>query len=438
MAELIGTRDSGLGNRESLRRVVGRSLGTFLAALLLAGCEIVTPGAPDSDTVLDGPIDGLTAQQRASFFAGDAEFSRVFGPASGLGPIFVAQSCASCHVGDGKGHPAFNLTRFGRLGADGSFDPMRNEGGPQLQHRAILNYLAEVAPAGATGMARFTAPSVTGLGFLEAVEDSVLLALADPDDADGDGISGRVQLLSPSDLLAEVSRLELVFDPGEPRRNVPINGRYIGRFGKKASAINLLQQTVTAYREDIGITSDLIPDDPVNPLVGPFSGDHAPDPEVPSSTVSNVVFYLKTLRPPPRRSPDAPEVTAGEALFDRIRCGACHTSSLRTGPSRIAALDRKVFHAWTDLLLHDMGPELDDEYTEGSALTSEWRTAPLWGIGLAERSQGGYGYYLHDGRARTLREAIELHGGEAAASRAAFRRLSPADQEAVLAFLRSL
>jgi CxxC motif-containing protein (DUF1111 family) len=340
-------------------------------------------------------------------------------------------------VGDGKGHPVFGLSRFGRM-QSGGFDPMREAGGPQIQNRAILNYLAEVVPAGATGVARFIAPSVTGLGFLEAVEDSVLLALADPDDADGDGISGRVQLIGASELIAEVSRLELLFDPAEPRRHLPIGGRYIGRFGKKASALNLLHQTVTAYREDMGLTSDLIGEDPINPQVGNFAGDDVPDPEVPSNTVSNVVFYLKTLRAPPRRNAEAPEVLAGEALFGQSGCAKCHQPSLTTGDSRIAPLHRKVFHPYTDLLLHDMGPELDDYYTEGSALTSEWRTAPLWGIGLAEKAQGGQAYYLHDGRARTLREAIELHGGEAAASRNAFRQLSPVEQERLLAFLRSL
>ena len=402
-----------------------------------AACDALLPSAPDPDEILEGPVEGLTAQQRAGFLAGDREFGRVFTAGEGLGPIFVAASCASCHAGDGKGHPVFNLTRFGRMRA-GGFDPMRAEGGPQLQHRAILNYIAEVVPPGVSGVAQFTPPSVTGLGFLEAVDDADILALADPDDADGDGISGRVQLVGPSDLIAEVSRLELLFDPGEPRRHLPINGRFIGRFGKKASAINLLHQTVTAYREDIGLTTDLILEDPINPQVGNFAGDQAPDPEVPSSTVSNVVFYLKTLRAPPRRNPDAPGIKAGEARFEQIRCSGCHVPTLTTGPSRIAALDRKVFHPFTDLLLHDMGPELDDYYTEGIALSSEWRTAPLWGIGLAERSQGGRAFYLHDGRAGSLREAIELHGGEAAASREAFRRLTPAEQEQLLAFLRSL
>ena len=163
-----------------------------------------------------------------------------------------------------------------------------------------------------------------------------------------------------------------------------------------------------------------------------------PIPEVRSNTVANVVFYLKTLRAPPRRDAESADVKAGEALFAASKCSACHVPSMTTGPSRISPLDRKVFHPYTDLLLHDMGPELDDKYTEGIALTSEWRTAPLWGVGLAESAQGGRGFLLHDGRAASLRAAIELHGGEAAASREAFRRLTTVEQELVLAFLRSL
>jgi len=420
-----------------IRRIRRAALSVLLLVIPLAsGCDALLPDAPDPGVVLEGPIEGLSPQQMASFLAGDVEFSRRFGTADGLGPIFVAASCESCHVGDGKGHPSFNLTRFGRTTA-GGFDQMRGAGGPQVQHRAILNYIAEVVPPGVTGVAQFTAPSVTGLGLLEAVDDATLLALADSSDADGDGISGRVQLIAASEFIAELARLELVLEDGPPTRHLPIDGRYIGRFSKKASAINLLHQTVTAYREDMGLTTHLIPDDPINPQVGNFAGDDVPDPEITSSTVSNVVFYLKTLRPPPQRGADASDVRAGELVFAQARCSACHVPVLTTGPSRIAALDRVVFHPYTDLLLHDMGPELDDGYTEGHALTSEWRTAPLWGIGLAERAQGGSAFYLHDGRARTLREAIELHGGEAAASRAAFRQLTPAEQELLLAFLRS-
>lgn len=431
----ISRREPRGGEAISLRLL--RGLRPLAMTIALAGCDSLLPGAPQEGDLLEGPVDGLSNQQSAAFLDGDREFSRRFGTIDGLGPIFVAPSCESCHIGDGKGHLSFNLKRFGRM-EGGVFNSMRSEGGPQIQNRAILNYMAEVVPQGVTGVAQFTAPSVTGLGFLEAVDDADILALADPDDADGDGISGRPQLIAESEFIAELARLELIFDPGEPTRNIPINGRYLGRFGKKGSAINLLHQTVTAYREDMGLTTDLITEDPVNPQVGNFAGDDVPDPEVPSNTVANVVFYLKTLRAPPRRGPETADVMAGQALFAQSKCASCHTPALTTGSSRIAALNRVTFHPYTDLLLHDMGPELDDGYTEGIALTSEWRTAPLWGVGLADRAQGGRGFFLHDGRAQSLEEAIELHGGEAAAARQAFRSLSPADQERLLAFLRSL
>lgn len=407
------------------------------AVVALGGCDAVLPDAPADDEVLEGPIDGLAGEQLAAHLAGDAEFARNFGAADGVGPIFVAQACASCHVGDGKGHPVFNLTRFGRM-TPGGFDPMRAHGGPQIQHRALPGYPPERVPGTATGVSVFMAPSVTGLGLIEAVDDATILALADPDDRDGDGISGRAQLLAPSDLIATVARLELLFDPDEPGRHRPIDGRYLGRFGKKAGAINLLHQTATAYREDMGLTTDLILEDPGTPEAGVFAGDGVPDPEVGSSIVASVVFYLKTLRPPPRRKPADPDVLAGEALFAAIGCAKCHRPTLTTGPSRIKPLDRVAFHPYSDLLLHDMGPELDDGYTEGSALTAEWRTAPLWGIGLVERAQGGQAFYLHDGRARTLEAAIEFHGGEGAASRAAFRALPSGDAARLIAFLRSL
>jgi CxxC motif-containing protein (DUF1111 family) len=409
----------------------------WLAAIALLACSPLMPGAPSDDEVLDGTLPGLTGTQVATHLAGDREFARMFATADGLGPIFVAQSCASCHVGDGKGHPTFNLTRFGRM-QGGRFDPMRAFGGPQVQNRAITNYLAETVPSGATGVARFTAPSVSGLGFLEAVDDSTLLALADPDDRDGDGISGRLQLVAPDDFLVEVARLEQLFDLGEPRRHLLIDGKYIGRFGKKALAINLLHQTVTAYQQDMGLTTDLLPADPINPQAGNFAGDDVADPEVSSNVVANVVFYLKTLKAPPRRTAQAPDVAPGEALFGQVGCAKCHLPSLRTGAAILPDLDRVVFHPFTDLLLHDMGPDLDDGYTEGVATTSEWRTPALWGLGLSERAQGGRMFLLHDGRAKTVREAIEFHGGESAASRAAFRALPLDRQELILTYLRSL
>jgi len=412
-------------------------LGILLSLVVTAGCELLTPAGPPEELLLDGTVEGLTPSQVRQHFAGDDEFGRRFSVADGLGPIFVATSCEQCHVGDGKGHPVFNLTRFGRM-TPGGFDPMIESGGPQLQHRAIPGYPAEELPTETTGVAAFTPPIVTGLGFLDVVDDATLIALADPMDADGDGISGRLQLHEPSELIETALALEARGSPDPGARGTRIDGRYIGRFGKKALTVNLLHQTVGAYHEDMGVTTDLIPEDLFNPRAGNRASDDVPDPEASSSAVANVVFYLKTLRVPPRREEGHPEVLAGERIFSEIGCASCHVPTLRTGRSEIDVLDRVEFHPYTDLLLHDMGPELDDGYTEGRALTSEWRTAPLWGIGIQERFQGGRAFYLHDGRARTLEGAIELHGGEGAGSRAGFRALSTEDQQRLIRFLRSL
>ena len=408
-----------------------------LAAAGLAACDVLTPSGPPEEELLDGTIEGMTPSQVRQHLAGDEEFARRFAVADGLGPIFVATSCEQCHAGDGKGHPAFDLVRYGRY--DGAaWDPMSAFGGPQLQHRSIPGYPAESVPPGATGVATFTPPAVTGLGFLDAVEDATLIALADPSDADGDGISGRLQLHEPTELIETVLELEARGSPDPGARGSRVDGMYIGRFGKKALTVSLLHQTVGAYHEDMGVTSDLLPEDLYAPEAGSRASDDAPDPEVSSATVANVVFYLKTLRVPSRREADHPEVLAGEQLFEDVGCAKCHVPTLRTGASEIAVLDRVDFRPYTDLLLHDMGPELDDGYTEGIALTSEWRTPPLWGIGIQQSFQGGRAFFLHDGRARTLREAIELHGGEGAASRDGFLALSAEEQERLLRFLRSL
>jgi CxxC motif-containing protein (DUF1111 family) len=402
-----------------------------------AACDATLPGPADPSDELAGTIPGLSGPQVAMHLAGDEEFARIFSAEDGLGPIFVAASCESCHVGDGKGHPLFNITRFG-ADTGGGFDPMRALGGPQMQDRAVLGYIAENLPGAATGVARFTAPSVTGLGYLEAVDDTTLLNLEDPTDANADGISGRVQLVDSTDLLARLVSLEAVATSGPPSRGIPIGGQYIGRFGKKALSVNLLQQIVTAYHEDMGITTDLIPDEIFNPQVGAFTGDAAPEPEVPASVVNAVTFYIKTLKAPPRRNTNDPDVIAGGVLFDNGPCAACHLPQLTTGASSIAALDRVTFAPYTDLLLHDMGPELNDGYTEGRASTGEWRTAPLWGLGLATQSQGGSMHLLHDGRATSIGEAVQSHGGEGAASRLWYNGLTVTQRRQLVAYLMSL
>jgi CxxC motif-containing protein (DUF1111 family) len=417
----------------------GRGTARVVAAVaqLAAACGDVLPGAPDPAEHLEGPIDGLSAPQRAVFVRGDGEFGRRFMPSEGLGPLFIAQSCDACHAGDGKGHPLFDITRFGRY-IGPTFDPMTDEGGPQLQNRAILGYLAERVPAGATVSARFTPPAVTGLGLLEAVDDAAILSRADPNDVNGDGISGRPGWVDSTALTAMLAAHSNAGVPGPVTRHLPVNGRYLARFGKKATTITLRHQVVTAYSQDMGLTTDDLPDDLLVPGLSGAGGDDVADPEVGSGVVASVVFYLRTLREPPRRGAADPDVVAGEALFTTIGCAACHVPVMISGRSDIAALDQRIFSPFTDLLLHDMGPELDDGYTEGSATSSEWRTAPLWGIGLAEAAQGGSPFYLHDGRARTLRAAIGYHGGEGSASRAAFDALGGEDQARLLKYLRSL
>ncbi len=390
---------------------------------LFASCDLVIPPAPDAESILDGPADGLTLTQSRLFTRGDAVFNdKVFTSVSGLGPYFVGTSCGGCHAGDGKGHPFTTLTRFGQSAPGGNM--YIGMGGPQLQNRALPGFTPERLPAGATST-RLTPPAVTGLGFLEAVPDSLLLSIADPGDADADGISGVPSWI---DLAAY-----LLPRPG----SVSQAGKYIGRFGKKGAAYSLLQQTVTAYQQDIGITSVFLPDNPVNPEDGVHPVT-ASGPEVTEDEINAVVFYLQTLKTPIRRNRSDAEVLRGETLFSQAGCGGCHRPTLFTGPSQIDAIASVEINPYTDLLLHDMGAGLDDGYTEGSALTSEWKTPPLWGLGLSPNSQGGEYFLMHDGRARSIAEAILLHGGEAAASRTAFENFSDADRAALLKFLESL
>ncbi|MEO8406625.1 MAG: di-heme oxidoredictase family protein, partial [Chitinophagaceae bacterium] len=357
------------------------------------------------------------AEEKIIFLRGDVAFNdEIFSPVNGLGPLFVATSCGSCHAGDGKGHPFTMLTRFGQSDTLNGNQFLHN-GGPQLQHRAISGFLPEQIPGGATFSA-FMPPANTGLGFLDAVQDASILASADPADADGDGISGRANWIHPP----VYTSLRI--------NSISVNGKYIGRFGKKAATYDLLQQTATAYNQDIGITSSYEAFDT-------YSGQVI-DPEVSNQRVLDVVFYLRTLKAPVQRKQDDADVQAGKQLFINSSCGKCHTPQLTTGPSSIAALSNKTFSPYTDLLLHDMGTGLNDGYTEGTALLQEWRTPPLWGLGLSRNSQGGQYFLLHDGRAKTVEEAILLHGGEATNSRDQFQQLTQQQKQQLIKFLESL
>jgi CxxC motif-containing protein (DUF1111 family) len=389
----------------------------FLLILMkIMSCEEIIPVAPAENELLDGPTEGLSHAEQRQFLNGDIAFNdEVFSSVDGLGPGFVATSCGSCHPGDGKGHPFTTLTRFGQTLPNTL--PELSIGGPQLQNRAIPGFEPEKIPDGVPFM-KFTPPAVTGLGFLAALTDQQILQYVDSLDEDGDGISGVPNYITPPPYFEQ------------KWLHQPVNGKIIGRFGKKAAAIDLLQQTVSAYNQDMGVTSTFEPVDPFSQLTT--------DPEVFDQTIRDVVFYLRTLKAPIPRNEDDIQVLKGKRIFNEIQCSSCHIPEWTTPDSDISALSNKTFYPYTDLLLHDMGPGLDDGATEGSAETYEWRTPPLWGLGLSPNSQGGSFFLMHDGRARSIKQAIVLHGGEAESSRNQFTSLSETDKEALITFLESL
>jgi CxxC motif-containing protein (DUF1111 family) len=397
------------------RRGIGAALLLGVAALVGA-CDVLGTEAPDDADLLDAPLEGLTPEQQAAFARGDAEFGRAFAASSGLGPLFNDVSCAACHSGDGRGTPANVLLRYGSAG-DG-------HGGPQLQTRAIAGARAEELPAGMPWSPRLP-PPVFGVGLIEAIPESAILALADPTDADGDGISGRAHLTVAQ---SYVPTSEVGGGPG----------LHVGRFGRKAQVTSLVEQTVEAYHQDMGVTSPFRPSDNVDARIDPVSAaaDRVLDPEIPASTVQAVVSYLRLLAPPAPGG-ETPERTRGAAVFSEIGCAACHTPELHTGPSTISAIANRPVALYSDLLLHDMGDELADGRPDGAADGREWRTPPLWGLRVARDFLAGALYLMHDGRAGTIEEAIELHGGEGAAARARFRALSAQDRSALVDFVSS-
>lgn len=387
-----------------------------LMSTIIIGCKKMMPPQPKEDELLDGPVEGLTSAETQQFLKGDIAFNdEVFTPSNGLGPIFVSNSCGSCHAGDGKGHPFAILTRYGQT--DNTGNQYLDKGGPQLQSRAIPGYSPETLPPGVR-FSKILAPANTGLGFIDAISDADILAMADENDADGDGISGSPNWIN----VPSYCQLR--------EGSVSLNGKHIGRFGKKGAAYDLLQQTANAYNQDMGINSSFEKFDT-------YSLQEM-DPEVSNVTIQNVVFYLKTLKAPLQRNQFTDEVQTGKRIFKSIGCDKCHKEEWKTGFSPVSALAYKTIHPYTDLLLHDMGNALDDGYTEGNALTSEWRTPALWGLGLSKQSQGGTYFLMHDGRAHSIDEAIQLHGGEGKSANARYQQLTDDDKQILIKFLESL
>ena len=387
-------------------------------------CQKMFPAAPNPDNdISQGVIPGLTSYQLQEHALGDDEFSQIFTPQQGLGPVFNQSSCNNCHVGNGKGDPVTSLTRFGRV-TNGVFDSLVNENGPTLLPNAIPGYLGDVIPPDANVKVHLIAPIVMGLGFIAALADSSILANAYPHD----GVSGVPNYVNPSSFFVPQSI------------NIPHDGQYIGRFGKKATKVALQDQVVFALNQDLGgVTCDYNMVKPYNYLVGAYTGNYVQDPDVSAGFVNHLVMYLRTNKVPPRRNTSDPDVIAGEQLFTSIGCVSCHIPTMVTAlcPD-IPALSNQTFHPFSDFLLHDMGPGLDDGVPEGSAKSFQWRTPPLWGVGLAGNAQGGKLFLLHDGRATSFEQAISFHGGEAAGRQLAFSALSQQQKQQLIKFLQSL
>ena len=395
---------------------------------------------------------------------GDLAFEAAFvtAPANvnpGLGPLFNSTSCTGCHIGNGRGlqTKGQRVVRVSQLAVDNADNkavlptshayaeetvaPTANTPsvpgmGTQVQEQGIYGHPPEAVievtwqeqtgtygdgtpytlrspqlqlspwdgsplPEGVVVSNRIPLP-VFGLGLLEAVPEETIRQIADPEDLDGDDVSGR-----PNQVWDMVQEKDV-----------------LGRFGWKANMPNLLQQSAAAYVNDMGVTNPFFP-----------AEDGAED--IDREILDVATIYVQTLAVPGRTALDNPQVQRGEQLFADTNCAACHLSTLRTGTHKIPALVNQTIHPYTDLLLHDMGPDLADNRPDFQASGSEWRTPALWGLGVVQTVLP-YSTYLHDGRARTLEEAILWHGGEATASQEAFRTMAAGDRDALLAFLKSL
>lgn len=383
-----------------------RSCVAIFALCAIAGCRPVQPG---------DPLRGLSAAERARFDSGSAVFTTVFTPETGLGPVFNANACAECHEDPVVGGTGDEVERHAtvflanapagtrpcdELAAQGGF-VYQNQVTPAL-HTA-LGIDSEPVPPVATVVARRTTPAIFGFGLLDAVPDSEILAYADPEDKDHDGISGR------------------------PNRF--FDGR-LGRFGRKALVPALREFNDGAFSAEVGVTTPAVPtEETVAGAPLPAGTDPAPDPEL-SDHQAELSNSFVTLLAPPAPLKMSNDAQHGKDVFMRVGCAGCHRPAFTTGDNRVAALSHKEVAAYTDLLLHDMGPDLGD-ICLALATPTEFRTEPLMGLHL--RTQ-----FLHDGRAKTPEQAIQMHGGEGARARQLFEDLSPADRAALLVFLGRL
>lgn len=381
-------------------------------ALIVASCAIAACQRPPKPS---DPLRGLSTTERARFDSGRAIFDSTFTPETGLGPVFNADGCGECHEDPALGGTGDEVERhataFHAVVPAGArqCDELAGQGGFVYQNHVTpalhtaLGIDSEPVPSVATAVGRRTTPEIFGFGLLDAVPDSAILAYADPDDSDHDGISGR------------------------PNRF--FDGR-LGRFGRKALVPALREFNDGAFSAEQGVTTPAVPtEETVAGTPVPAGTDPAPDPELSDAQADLVTAFVRLLAPPAPLKMSR-EAKQGRDAFARVGCARCHRPSFTTGASPIAALRHKQVDAYTDLLLHDMGPELGD-ICLALATPTEFRTEPLMGIHLKK-------VFLHDGRATTVEQAIELHGGEGARARDLFRALPPGERAALVAFLQAL
>lgn len=419
------------------------------------------------------PAANLAPSRHLDFAVGNSFFRNpwVSAPATttardGLGPLFNTNACQNCHIKDGRGHPPApdtasaasllvrlslphdtaqaelierlgvipeptygsqlqdmanpGVTPEGRVRLRYDNVPVRFADGSVVQLRKPALEIDQLGYGALHPDTRFSvrvAPPMIGLGLLEAIAEADILANADPEDADGDGISGRPNRVWDRQLQRSV----------------------LGRFGWKAGQPNLNQQNADAFANDMGLTSSLIPQDNCTAVQADcLAAPHGGAPEVSDSILASVLFYSRNLGVPTRRDVDSPAVLQGKSLFHQAGCQKCHTPSFTTASDAAEPeLASQPIRPYTDLLLHDMGEGLADGREEFLASGREWRTAPLWGIGLTQ-TVGGHTQFLHDGRARNLLEAILWHGGEAEAAKQQVLTFDAEERAALLAFLNSL
>ncbi len=417
-----------------------------------------------TENAFQHPFEGASRELRRSFFVGNSFFRDVWvaAPSStsgrdGLGPVFNAVSCSGCHSLDGRGVAItadgkvdisllFRLSHFdgkqmvGDPEYGGQFNPLSLEG-VESEGQVFADF-SPLPGAFADGTAyalrsptyRFAllqfgtmrettrvsprqAPQLVGVGLLEAIREEDILARVDEKDADGDGISGRANF---------------IFDRAHRKMA-------LGRFGWKANQPSLLQQNAGAFQGDLGVTSSLFPDEPCtekqeNCVKSPNGGT----PELSDQILSRVTTYTQLLAVPNRRIDNPALVERGEGKFTEIGCAKCHTPSFTTGDTHeLEILRHQLIFPYTDMLLHDMGMALADHSPDGKANGREWKTPPLWGIGLLP-TVSKHQNLMHDGRARGVEEAILWHGGESSASREQYKQLSAQDRAALLVFVNSL